>query len=998
MIPVIFDQQHRNLGRVAGRSLAAYALLASIFLFPGIVLAANGPDTWLGQTDGYFSNAANWDPASTNQPPISGDSWVFGASGAGGSALTNDLGDGSSVAGITFNDGATAYTISGHSIVLTGSVTNNDADTQTINLDMTMAATRTFTGTGNITVGGVLSGAGGLTKSGSGTLTLMGANTYDGSTSVSGGPLELGAGASISSNAGLTVNTGSLNITGGASVITPSDATVTGSTGTVTVDGPGSTWTACTTSTKFFTIGNYSAGVLNIQNGAVVTNSGKTRVAMYAGSRGSITVDGEGSIWNDMMTGGDSFIGRKGNGEVIISNGGMIYTATSWSIGVDAGAVGTLEVRGAGSNFTSINRNLYGGLSATGAITVEDGGLIDVGTAQVRLGYSAVGARGELNIGSGADAGTVKASAIAGNLGTGTVNFNHNEVSYTFATPIIGPLSVNHLGIGKTVLSGESTYTGPTTVSAGTLAYSRSVSLGGAVINNGTLSLGANTLNLTGGAYTQNLAASTLEVSILGASNFGRIVATGANADVSNGKVAVTLGGEYIAGGTAFMIVDGAAGGTITPASLQVTSNSPRVNFIPTALNGDLILTANRADTSYDKVAVSGNASAAGAVLESVGAAGATGDMLDVLSTLDGLSNEDLNHALEMTTPDVSGGNIEGSRAMMDGFLFSVGQRLGYSRSGLLGGVSTGDMFQGTGFWIQGLGSHAKQGSRKGFDGFNVNTWGTTIGVDQIIAKHLRAGVAGGYSFAKVKAKSPGSPSSGINSFQAMIYGSFDSLDLCKGLEERRENQDRVLQSRNGSWYVDGMLGFGSNLYESRREIWLTPVSARVAKADHYGQQYSTKWETGYTLTTKPTKALEVTPFASLEYSYLRMNRYKERGADALNLTIEGEGSHTLEQGLGLKLAYPLVFEKIGTFVPAVRGAWLHDYMADKFETTSSFAGGGTSFTSSGSKPAREGVVIGAELAFLNKGNMTLTGHYDCTLRDRYSNHTYYLTARFDLA
>jgi len=27
---------------------------------------------------------------------------------------------------------------------------------------------------------------------------------------------------------------------------------------------------------------------------------------------------------------------------------------------------------------------------------------------------------------------------------------------------------------------------------------------------------------------------------------------------------------------------------------------------------------------------------------------------------------------------------------------------------------------------------------------------------------------------------------------------------------------------------------------------------------------------------------------------------------------------------------------------------------------------------------------------------MTLTANYDCTLRDQYRNHTYYLTARFD--
>ncbi len=372
--------------------------------------------------------------------------------------------------------------------------------------------------------------------------------------------------------------------------------------------------------------------------------------------------------------------------------------------------------------------------------------------------------------------------------------------------------------------------------------------------------------------------------------------------------------------------------------------------------------------------------------------------MLDVLNTLDGLSDEELANELDTMVPDVSGGDVAGSRAMMGQFLGSVGQRLGYSRNGLArGGIATGDMFQGSGFWIQGLGSHGKQWARKDIEGFNMNTWGTAIGADRLITKHLRMGAAGGYSFARVKSKMPGSPSSDINSFQVTVYGTYDSTDLCRSRNDRRETKDREkLLSRGGAWYVDGMAAFGANNYDSRREIWLTPSNVRVAKADHHGQQYSTKWETGYTVTTRATKELEITPFASLEYSYLRMNGYREKGAGALGLTVEADGYHTLEQGLGMKFAYPLVSKKHGTFVPAVKAAWLYDYLADKFESRSSFAGGGTSFTSSGAKPARNGALFGAELAYLNKGNMTLTANYDCTLRDHYRNHTYYLTARFD--
>ncbi|MFH1209160.1 MAG: autotransporter outer membrane beta-barrel domain-containing protein, partial [Candidatus Omnitrophota bacterium] len=138
------------------------------------------------------------------------------------------------------------------------------------------------------------------------------------------------------------------------------------------------------------------------------------------------------------------------------------------------------------------------------------------------------------------------------------------------------------------------------------------------------------------------------------------------------------------------------------------------------------------------------------------------------------------------------------------------------------------------------------------------------------------------------------------------------------------------------------------------------------------------------------------TPFASLGYNYLYMNKYKEDGANALNLSVQGDGFHQLEQGLGMKLAYPLAAKKVGTFIPSVKAAWLYDYIGDRFETTASFAGGGPSFNTQGAKPAKNGMLFGAELAFLNKGNMTVTGSWGLELKDQYMSNTYYGTVRYD--
>jgi outer membrane autotransporter protein len=326
-----------------------------------------------------------------------------------------------------------------------------------------------------------------------------------------------------------------------------------------------------------------------------------------------------------------------------------------------------------------------------------------------------------------------------------------------------------------------------------------------------------------------------------------------------------------------------------------------------------------------------------------------------------------------------------------------ISNRLGGARNGGSSGsgVSSGETLNGVGVWMQGLGSHMKQNERKGIEGFTANTWGTTIGADKVLDNHFRAGLAGSYGWARVKSKTPGNPSDDINSYQATVYGSYDSLDLCKARQGGKKSYEAVRSQVEDSWYVDGMMAFTQNNYDSRREIW--PGSAkRVAKADHYGQQYSTNFETGYKFVFEETKDLEVTPFASLGYNYLYMNKYKEKGADALNLNVEGEGFHQLEQALGTKLAYPIVAKKVGTFIPSAKAAWLYDYIGDRFETTASFAGGGASFNTVGAKPAKNGMLFGAELAFLDKGNITVTGNWDIELKDEFVSNTYYGTVRYD--
>jgi fibronectin-binding autotransporter adhesin len=118
---------------------------------------------------------------------------VFGAAGFTGTTLTNNLTAANSVAGITFNSGAGAFTILSNSITLTGNITNNSTSLETINLPIAITTVRTnamTAGGGNLAYSGIISGTGGgITTAGTGTLTLSATNTYTGANVISAGTI-----------------------------------------------------------------------------------------------------------------------------------------------------------------------------------------------------------------------------------------------------------------------------------------------------------------------------------------------------------------------------------------------------------------------------------------------------------------------------------------------------------------------------------------------------------------------------------------------------------------------------------------------------------------------------------------------------------------------------------------------------------------------------------------------------------------------------------------
>lgn len=392
----------KNRHLAANRHLLPLATAIATLLASHSAQAAT--ETWTGATN-TWNTSGNW--TGTNLPPISDDSLIFGAAGAGGLNLNNDLTSGSfSLAGITFNAGAPAYVIGngtttanvGNTFVLTNNVTNNSTSLQTINTPFSMTAVRSFNTTafgGNFTLSGNISGTGGgISKLKTGTLILSGTNSYTGETQLNNfggqeGVLRANDGVGLPTTSNLNIRVGVFE-----------------------------------TGVDLVRVGGSAAGEMRLFGG-VATNSANG----FSAHGGAVNIAFGTLLSPTALTwGSGSFIPGSSTGGLE----GLILNHTT--------ANNTLDFKNA-VNLNAAVRNVF--VNATNSAAI---------------------------------------ATMSGNL-TGT-----------------GISGLNKKGVGTLVLTGTNSYTGTTTVSAGTLLINgnSSTAVGAVAVNVGTLG----GTGRTGGAVT----------------------------------------------------------------------------------------------------------------------------------------------------------------------------------------------------------------------------------------------------------------------------------------------------------------------------------------------------------------------------------------------------------------------------------------------------------------------------------------------------------------
>ena len=441
-------------GRLRGGLAASFAGLA---LITSPAFAAN--TTWNGNTDANFGTFANW---STGATP-SGNTPIFGTAGSSGTTLNNNL-SGATFAGLTFNSGASAFTIGGNSFTLTGNITNNSTNTQTINNAITISGGRTIAATsGQLVFGGNITGSavGNTTLTPTNKITLGGTNNLTMNVNFAG--FNIGAGAG-----GVDI-TGSTTITGNSANTQSGYLSVAG-TSTVTVQSGGSLTINGTTnaSTPNSTVGQNAAGTSTL-----VVNGGSFNIGANTGF----------AVGNNLTTA----IG--------------VITITSGTATITRGSTTATDIR----SFIAMGRD-----TATGTINLN-GGTLATDRNFVRDGSGTADATGAANFVFGG--GTLKALANQTDwLNSATINTNQLALSSvtttavstidanSFSVAINNAISgaggfniISSSGAGTVTFGGTNTYNGATTITGGTLKIAS-----GGSISNSALTINGSGATLTG--------------------------------------------------------------------------------------------------------------------------------------------------------------------------------------------------------------------------------------------------------------------------------------------------------------------------------------------------------------------------------------------------------------------------------------------------------------------------------------------------------------------
>ena len=411
--------------------------------------------------------------------------------------------------------------------------------------------------------------------------------------------------------------------------------------------------------------------------------------------------------------------------------------------------------------------------------------------------------------------------------------------TYTFSNDISGDAGLIKNGAGILILSGNSTFTGNTTVNAGKVqingVYTSSLNVRpqatlatrNAVIQNDVTNAG--TIENTGrttfaGKYI------SLENSRIKTDTNSTLHVAG---DVKLNDVAIEVAAKDQNGQDKYVTAKGITNDVITSdgtveGTVKGENERDLVN-VDVQRNGNKVVANLSRKNVETYVKDSENSDEKAAILQ-----GLSTKNTSSAAILDSLSGQIYASAQALTFQQSQTVNKDlSNRLVMLGTLDNVGDKFG--------------------LWITGLGANGKL-KQDGYAEGKTKVYGGQVGVDKQFGDNLILGTALSYSKANVKFNRYGGKSD-ANNFGVSLYG-------------RLGNKENPL-------YLQGRAGIGFVDSDVERDIILSPTDASRAKINHNDKVISGYLETGYDFKNKKGDFV-VTPFVGVSHDTVRRGSFSE--------------------------------------------------------------------------------------------------------------------------
>jgi T5SS/PEP-CTERM-associated repeat protein len=782
----------------------------------------------------------------------------------------------------------------------------------------------------------------GFAAGGTGTLNVDGAGS---SWSLPNGILHVGS----SGFGGPAAGTGTVNVTNGAT-LAPSSAAigVNGGTGTVNVN-------ASTLTTGNLGVGISGTGTLNITNGGVGNVSAQLLMGDCDCSVGTITVSGAGSQFNSTSGNpNDVAIGVDGTAVFNVLKGAAASFATDVGVGVGNGS-GTVNVQSGGTFSTAAS--LIVGFGRLGTVNVTGPGSA-VNATDIFVGE---GGTGIVNVTNGGQVNLTGTTFIADcGCTVGTVTVSGAGSAWTSA---LGT-TIGVFGTGQfNVLDGATVNLGPVFLGTGP--------------GTGTLKIDATSqATVAGGSYTQG-SGGTLNVGISPTSN-GKVTVTGGDIDLTNGGAGngalVVNAKTTVAKTYTIMTTDGAVIGGFSGVSVVGNANNLQVLYgvscgagcSAVQLTVDTFSVANNLPSG-----LTGNPKHVADALDKAIASGLT--IPDPFFNVFALSGGSLVKALSQLSGEPAAGAEQSNIQLMNSFMALLLNPFSGALNDNPGAIGPARAF-GPGEQIspEAAAAYAAVTPKdkrvapfaarwtvwgQAYGGYNTTNGDTSSGSHNSTARTY--GLATGFDYR----------SSADTMVGFALAGGGESWGLSDGLGG---GHGEALQlgvygtKQYGAAYLSGSLAYAAHNITTDRTV--TVAGSDQLRANFTAQSVGGRIETGYRFLTPYAG---VTPYAALQLQGFFTPSYGENavsGTNAFALAYGARSSLATRTELGAWFDKTLALEDDKVLSLRLRTAWANDHQSDQAIGASFQTLPGASFTVNGAKPATNLALVtaGAELKLAN--------------------------------